>query len=226
MKPTARQTVLGWHEAAPVSHEAPHLAVVRYIQKQGGPDFEPDAEYPVPDAGLFQDPDDPSGWRDFLPAPDLETIARQLIEEDEDLEHLEGYQVVYLWKRKGGQSHGQPTLGKCTKASGPAKHFADCTWIIWLAADWAKLYALTRKQIEAALHHELTHAGEKEIEITTPDGETEAKVVPVVRGHDCEMFCAEIRRYGLWREPLKVVAPVFQQLALFDEDEDAESAAD
>lgn len=192
-------------------------AAVRYIERQGGPNLPPETVYAAPPESLFQDPDDPSGWRDFLPAPDLETIARYLIEDDEDaLGHLARYRVVYLWKRRGGQSQGQPTLGKCSKASGPAKHFADSTWIIWLAADWARDYELTRVQVEAALHHELTHAGEKEIEVTRPDGETATKIVPAVRGHDCEMFSAEIERYGLWRQPLKAVAPAFRQLSLLD----------
>lgn len=190
------------------------LAAVRYIQKQGGQDLEGYEPYPWPPEGLFDDPDDPSGWRDFLPAPDLEAIARELIDEDEALGHLVQYRVVYLWKRKGGQKAGQAVMGKCTKASGPAKHFADATWVIWLAADWAKAYELTRQQVEAALHHELTHAGEKEIEVTRPDGETDTKVVPAIRGHDAEMFRSEVERYGLWRLPLRTVAPAFRQLSL------------
>jgi hypothetical protein len=33
-----------------------------------------------------------------------------------------------------------------------------------------------------------------------------------------EMFKSEIDRYGLWREPLRMVAPSFQQLPLFEGD--------
>lgn len=193
------------------------LAAVRYIQRQGGPEVEPEAPYPAPPAELFQDPDDPSGWRDFLPAPDLEEIGKRLIGECEELKHIADYRVLYLWKRKGGQRAGQPTLGKCIKASGPAKHFGDCTWIVWLAAGWTIAYGLTRRQVEAALHHELLHAGEKEIKVTRPDGLTDTKVVPAVKGHDAEMFRSEVERYGLWRLPLQEVAPAFRQLSMFDE---------
>lgn len=191
-------------------------AAVRYIQRQGGPDLDPEAVYPAPPAGLFEDPDDSGGWRDFLPAPDLETIGRQLIDDCEELGHLDGEAVSYLWKRKGGQSQQQATLGKCTKSSGLAKHFGAVTWVIWLAADWAAAFELTRHQVEAALYHEMLHGGEREVEVTMPDGMVTTKVVPAVRGHDCEMFRQEIERYGLWRQPLKMVAPAFQQLPLFD----------
>lgn len=209
----------------PVSERSKVLqAAVRSIQRAGGPHLEPDEQYPAPDEGLFVDFDEPSGLRDFLPAPDLELIARELIEDDEALGHLQRYRVVYLWKRKGGQRQGQPVLGKCSKASGPANHYSDATWIVWLASDWARHYALTRQQVEAALHHELTHAGEAEIEKTDPSGETVTVTVPAVRGHDCEMFSSEIERYGLWRQPLKQVAPAFQQLDMFREQDDRERA--
>ena len=190
-------------------------AALRWITNQHGPEMDPEAVYPVPDSGIFYDPGEPGERRDFLFAPDLQEIGGHLIEEFDELGHLTDYRITYLWKRKGGQRQGQAILGKCIKASGPAKHLSGSTWIIWLAADWAGHYHLTRRQIEAALFHELTHAGEQEIERTGPDGEKLTEVRPAVRGHDCEMFRGEVEHYGLWRLPLQEAAPVFQQLELF-----------
>ena len=192
-------------------------AAVRWITSQGGQYLAADEMYPCPKDGFFYDPDEPTERRDFLPAPDPAAIARQLIEDDEALGHLANYRVVYLWKRQGGKRQGQPVMGKCTKASGPAKHFAGATWIVWLAADWTEQYALTRHQVEAAVHHELSHASEIEVEVKGPDGETETQVRPAVRGHDAEMFRSEVERYGLWRLPLEEVAPAFRQLDMFGE---------
>ena len=164
-------------------------------------------------------PDEPYGApvvtnKDFCPAPDLSRIAGRLIDDYAELEHLRELQqtgqIIYLWKSAGGSGQGKATLGRCVKTSGLVKHFSGALWCIWLAADWINLYSFTRRQVEAALYHELLHA-----DMT---GEQNGKPPkPLVTGHDCEMFMGEVNRYGLWRNDLKIVAPAFEQAPMFDE---------
>ena len=175
---------------------------VRQAVQRSKVDMDPDKPYGAPIAGV-----------DFLPAPDLERIADHLIDECKELEHLvdlrdEG-KLAYLWKQKGGSAGGKAKLGTCTKASGLVGHYSQAIWVIWLAADWCNIFPLTRRQVEAALYHELLHAGQKE--------DDNGIAIPKVEPHDCEMFGAEVRRYGLWKEDLKLIARAFEtQLPLFE----------
>jgi len=180
------------------------LETVRFFLRDN-PGRAPGDPYPAPSGMQFLFEGEKL---DYLPAPDLEAIADGLIGELGDFEHLRDKRVLYLWKREGGKRHGQPVLGKCAKPSGFAKHYTAAAWIIWIASDWVNFFHLTRHQVEAALYHELLHAGE---EIDADGNKT-----PVVFGHDAEMFAAEVRRYGLWKEDLRLVSDAFKQLPLFD----------
>lgn len=177
------------------------------LQKVG---LAPEQPYAPPSAGYFCSKEGIEPDLDFLPAADLERIAEDLIDEYAELEHLADAKIVFLWKREGGKHLDQPKLGCCTKASGMVKHFAQADWVIWLAADHLMWAYFTRRQVEAALYHELLHAGEK----TDEKGETR----PSVEGHDAEMFCKEIERYGLWRQDLQLASRAFAgaQLPLFE----------
>jgi hypothetical protein len=161
---------------------------------------------------------------DYLPAPDLQRIAGYLIGECSELEHLTRQSVIYLWKRKGGTYQGQGVMGKCVKMSGLGKYFSEAIWVVWLAADHLVDLEITRRQVEALLHHELLHAGESE-----PDDDGTTK--PVVEGHDFDGFGLNVQRFGTWFAPLQLAAKAFveggKQLALFegggdDEGEEAE----
>ena len=160
---------------------------------------------------------------DYLPAPDLHRIAEYLIGECNELEHLNRQSVIYLWKRKGGTNQGQGVMGKCVKTSGLGKYFSEATWVVWLAADHLIDLKISRRQVEALLHHELLHAGESE-----PDDDGRSK--PVVEGHDFDGFGLNVQRYGAWFAPLQLAAKAFaegEQVGLFeaqdnDEGEEAE----
>lgn len=167
----------------------------------------PDAPYPAPQEALFASEDDSE--LDFIKASDLETIGHRLIGEYEEFTHLRHLAVVFLWKREGGEKHGQAVLGKCTKPNGMVKHFSNADWVVWVAADHCRNYGLTDTQIEAICHHELLHASEK----TDKNG----NIKPAVRGHDWEGFSQNVQRYGLWQENLKLAAQAFEQGRLFGE---------
>lgn len=169
-------------------------------------DLGPDEIYRAPYESSFAPKEANEDKADFLPAPDLEAIAADLIQTCPELAHLADLTLVYLWKRKGGQSQGKVNFGFCQKASGLVKFFSEATWIIWLAADHVNAYEMTRRQVEALLHHELLHAGEEVDE--------EGKKKPVVAGHDFDGFSHNVERYGLWNQDLRVARRAFEQLPL------------
>lgn len=72
---------------------------------------------------------------DFLPAPDVQNLAFELIERWPEFEHLQSADLGFAWKQKGGESAGKPVFGKCSKPSGLLKFFSQRTFVIWLAAD-------------------------------------------------------------------------------------------
>lgn len=146
---------------------------------------------------------------EFLEAPELESIAGQLLAECDELDDLEanGASIRFLWKREGGKSQGRETLGKATKMSGLAAHYADCDFVVWLAADHCRARELTNHQIEALVFHELLHCTASE----TPNGTKFGTV-----GHDFEFFASEVQRYGLWREELEKANEACAQRSLFE----------
>jgi hypothetical protein len=140
---------------------------------------------------------------DWLPAADLEKIADRLIETKPDLVHLYQFKTMYFWKRTGGVTGGQPTMGKCRRVSGDLKALAPgADFMVWLAADHAREQEITVYQAEAFLFHELMHTAQDD------------KGSPRIRPHDFVGFTAEVREYGLYDQMLQEAGTAFQQLAL------------
>lgn len=155
------------------------------------PSESPSAAIPVWDADFDE-------GQDFLEAEDLTALGRHLIQKHRELNFIAEYRVRFLWKAEGGESRGRPTLGRCVLANAMVKHFADSDWVIWLAADHCENSEMTDHQVEALLYHELLHCALK-----GRDGD-----LPGIRGHDYEIFGAEIRRYGLWEDGLESLAAI------------------
>ncbi len=148
------------------------------------------------------------GWADSTA---LWQRAQTLIERHPDeLEHLEGMSLGFLWKLKGGKSRGRPIYGQCVKAGGLLKHFATSTFIIWLAADHVLAARYGDRQIEALLFRQLLAAGVAEVNEDTGRGGGATLVPP-----DVQAYAAELRVYGLWQEQLKSAAQAFRQAPLF-----------
>ena len=154
----------------------------------------PDSPFPTPTAGKLE-------GVDFLPADDLEKVGRALIKAHEELRHLKGVEITYLWKEKGGNKGGKATLGKCVLASGLVAHFSKATFVVWLGAENVREAKLSNWQVEALLHHELAHA-------VVDDGDDGPEYS--VRSHDFEGFTSEVRRYGLWKRDLEGMARTAQ----------------
>ena len=141
---------------------------------------------------------------DYLPAPQLAALATELIARHPHLHHIDGFKVVYLWKRTGGEKGGKATLGQCQKLSGLAKFLSGgeqidetADFCIWLAADW--LNDASTEKVEACTFHELRHIAADD------DGR------PFIQTHDVEMFADEVELYGLYRPDLSEAANVLKQ---------------
>lgn len=162
---------------------------------------DPDAMYPVPSADQFvNELGDPC---EYLHAGDLEAIANALLrDETPELTGARLARVRYLWRREGGSSHGRRRLGRCQRASGLLQYWADCDFIIWLAADHLRECNATAYQVESLVYHELLHIS------------TDETGRPSVRGHDWEGFVTEILRYGLCWPDVRRVGEAVQQLRL------------
>lgn len=141
---------------------------------------------------------------EFVRDERLDDLAHALIAKWPELRWLDRWRVKVLWKRKGGKSAGDPTLGRMTLASGLLKYFSDTDFIVWLGADHCRDREFQPYQIEALLFHELLHCAVK-------PGEDEEDDKPTAKGHDAELFVGEIERYGAWMDNLKVVELAFRQ---------------
>ena len=148
------------------------------------------------------------GGSDFLDADSLKKLGEQVIREkfpDYDGEVL----IDYRWKRRGSTTGGNAILGKCVRLTGLARHLSlGAHYCVWLAADHCKAYQFNDEQLEALMFHELCH-----IEREEPEDE-DKPVVWRTRGHDNEVFRAELREYGAWRPSLEQLVTVIRQLPL------------
>ncbi len=165
--------------------------------------------YTPPAGAAFVGPDGET--IEFLPAPDLSRGAVTLRERHpEDLAHLDGLTIEYVWKAAGGKSGGKAVLGKCTKLAGLARYLSGALdgaldgepvdFVVWLAADHLALRS--DRGIEAILFHELCHIG------------TDDKGNPTVVPHDWAGFAREIELFGLHTEDARTVDKAFRQLHL------------
>jgi hypothetical protein len=137
----------------------------------------------------------------FIETEDLSKIGEAIA--SKCFLYLKDFKVLFLWKDEGGSTKGKATLGKCQKPTGLLARYSGATFIIWVAADYCRLMAIKRYELEALLYHELCHTGINE------------KEEPITRPHDFEAFCAEVERYGAWRHDLERAAKSFRQLKLF-----------
>lgn len=151
--------------------------------------------------------------RDFQEATGLANLAEQLIARHGFLSQLENCRLEFKWQRKGANSKGKRSIGALKRVSGVWMDFCDAQFIVYLAADTARLAGFTDRQVEAALFHQLLHI------------DRDAKGNWIKVGHDFEGFGTEVRHYGPWTEDLKIGSQAFTtavQLGLDLDDDDDE----
>ena len=135
------------------------------------------------------------GSADFMEAPGLAAIGRNLILSLPEFSSFQDTKVLYLWKKKGGKSQGQDVMGKCSKPSGLSAYFAACDFVIWLAADHVESWAMADR-LEPLLYHETCHMG---FDVDEATDEVTYRVV----GHEFDGFTGEIERWGFWKDDLR-----------------------
>jgi predicted metallopeptidase len=129
-------------------------------------------------------------------APDVETIAKDLIADVEDHFDLGNVEILYVFRDKASRSRGRAVLGRARKVTGLNRFLIRPDddpdlplFVLEIAKDtWSDL---TDEGRRALVDHELSHlvVGENE------DGE----LVGGIRGHDLEEFIGVVERHGLWK---------------------------
>jgi hypothetical protein len=170
-------------------------------------DGDPDAPVKVPPASYFGD-------KEYADAPALERIAQALINCYAELGLLHEVRVRVLWRAKGGKTRGKVTLGKCQKPTGLLGLYADCDFLVWIAADHCRDYHLSAWQLEAALYHELLH-----ITLDESD-EDDAEERLVLRDHEFGGFLRELERYPDWHTDLRRMRETVQPELPWDTEAD------
>lgn len=118
-------------------------------------------------------------------------------------EHLVNAKIAYVW-RKDQRSAGRVRLGKASKASSKIQFLTGYDFIIefnWTA--WRDVLRRDEQRV-AIVDHELCHCAR--------DDETGKWTI---RHHDVEEFGEIVRRWGLWKEDLRIFGMEVSQLDLF-----------
>lgn len=143
----------------------------------------------------------------YTPAPDVEAIATQLI--DEYHADVIGAPITYVFRSPAAKSRGRKIMGKARKITGLNAYLAngpegaDAFLVIEIAQDiWETLTPSAR---HALIDHELSHCYWNPV-----DG-------PALIPHDVEEFAAVIARHGLWTTNLDTFVRA-GQLRLIEED--------
>lgn len=138
----------------------------------------------------------------FEVAPDLADMADGLIEEHDELfHHLRDYQVTYLWKQKGGKSKRQNKRRGVQITGQLLRHFARCTFVVWLAADHGTTEKWTPKQVEALLFAALLEMQEDP-----------KRGGPMLVAPDFAGFRKELEEYGAWNDSLRALQSTMESM--------------
>ena len=142
----------------------------------------------------------------FYAAEDVQEIVERLIETCAEFEHLQGLSIKAIFRDKHTKYKGKPVGAKCNKQNDMQRLLHGIDFLIVVANDvWIHL---SDHQKEAVCYHELCHAAVNE------DTET-GEVTPALMPHDCEMFFAELKKYGPWFADLEALVNTVKQLDLF-----------
>lgn len=135
----------------------------------------------------------------FEPAPEVESIARDLIYKYHS--RLVNAKIKYVFRHGSWTSKKRETLGQAIKVSGVNQFLTGLDFIIMINAEvWCML---NDKEKIALVDHELEHCCEEEGKY-------------FVQGHDVEDFIAVIKRNGFWTPDLRKLENEAIQGKLFD----------
>lgn len=151
--------------------------------------------FPVPHVGTdFVDPE-LGREHPFMLAPDLEEIARGLVDRYPSyLGDVNDWNVGYLWSASSLSHGGRSALAITRRLSGELKFFSGFDFLVIGSALNLMDYSLNFYQANALVFHELRHIG------------TSEKYQPIIVPHDAEVSFAELEVFGPWRAGLARLA--------------------
>jgi hypothetical protein len=107
---------------------------------------------------------------------------------------------------------GRQTLGQCKRASDLDRECAPYDFVILLNKDFVTNPAVSEKQREALLDHELCHATVKlDPETHEPMVDERNRTVYRVRKHDIEEFGEVVERHGCYKRDLEKFAQALRR---------------
>ena len=120
----------------------------------------------------------------FEKSKDLEMIAKTVIEEHNDLKHLDNpsLRIVYMYCDKDKTSNGRKVYADTTKLNDKTKAVAGCDFIITFYKQVCA--TLDNEKMKILMYHELRHVGFK-------DGKF--SIIP----HDVEDFQSIVETHGM-----------------------------
>lgn len=128
----------------------------------------------------------PKPKTEFLPAPEVEEIARQLIAKHHP--HLVEAKIGYLFRTGPWVTKGQQKYGHAHKPGPRDRQLTGLDFVVVIGREsWDRF---TPEQRMAAVDHELAHCGCED----RKDGSRAWVIWP----HDLEEFTAIVKRHGLW----------------------------
>lgn len=141
----------------------------------------------------------------WIEAPDLETIAADLLESRKELHFASQVRIAYRWVRKGGKVDDRYRYEAAERVPSKLQRELGIDYFVWLAADHIRSAGVIAWHVEAMLYHALMHV-------------TGGRPRP----HEFSGFRSELTYYGPWRYDLRVAAVAVQQLALLSDEQDEE----
>lgn len=120
----------------------------------------------------------------FEKSKDLEMLAKTVIEEHDDLKHLDNpsLRIVYMYCDKDKTSNGRKVYADTTKLNDKTKAVAGCDFIITFYKQVCA--TLDNEKMKILMYHELRHVGFK-------DGKF--SIIP----HDVEDFQSIVETHGM-----------------------------
>ena len=148
---------------------------------------------------------------EFKRAPEVQLVARELINNCTDHQQLAEARILYLFRSGNNWNKGgRPVMGEAKLLSG-LPQFLSMTddgqkYDMAVVINRSYWQALTQAQRRALVDHELSHF------IRKTSGRRKIKTRWAITGHEVEDFTMVIRRNGLWTEGIKGFAKAVKQV--------------
>lgn len=152
---------------------------------------------------IFPPQDTEFGNADYLVSFDLDQIIVDLIKKNpQQFGHLASFEILSVWRKKGGKSKGRAIMGACIKPSGLVTAYTAADYIVSVSADHVREYQLQGRELESVVFEQLCKAGVDE------------KGNPILWDYDFQGFASQVREYGLINQDLRLAATAFSQVKL------------